>query len=79
MDEEAESHQGGQRGALITTRCHWASLQPSSSAGEQVGAGDGGVKQTRHINCTVHVPKRDDRYFTRCSLYNITAETSNFQ
>lgn len=48
---------------------------------ERMGRGRrrGKVKQTRyHINCTVHVPKQDDKYFTRCSLYNITAETSNF-
>lgn len=37
-----------------------------------------GSKANTFRNHTVHVPKQNDKYFTRCSLYNITAETSNF-
>lgn len=39
---------------------------------------EGRKANTYHRNSTVHVPMQDDKYFTRCSLYNITAETSNF-
>lgn len=42
------------------------------------GLFEGSKANTYHRNCTVHVPKQDDKYFTRCPLYNITAETSNF-
>lgn len=72
-----------QEGALGLQSGPWSSRHP------QVGRGSDPraccplaslrvVKRTHHRNCTVHVPKQDDKYFTRCSLYNITAETSNF-
>lgn len=73
-----------QEGALGLQSGPWSSRHPQVGRGLQpqilrpAGLFEGSKVNTYHRNRTVHVPKRDDKYFTRWSLYNITAETSNF-
>lgn len=83
METEAETATGGGRGMSPPSPGHTdcCAKPPTRFSDREDGRREAMGQRTAHslpYTLYVHVPKQGGKHFTRCALYTITAQTSNF-